>query len=106
MARSAAGYGVEHVTCGEIEFVGAATANSQLNRTEDSSGGTKEGAPTLASKGVNPPSGKVFTVFILFLCLVCCCHLKGGTVPVKRNAKSKATQRLRPPLPIDGRLTT
>ena len=48
----------------EIKFAEAATASSPLNPKEDLSGGAREGATTPKSKSVNPPSGKVFTVFI------------------------------------------
>ena len=61
---------MEHFTCGEIKFAEAATASSRLNRTENYSEGTKEGATTHGSKGVNSPSGKLFTVFILVLGLL------------------------------------
>ena len=86
---------MEHVTSREIKFAEEAAASRQLNRTEDSSGGTREGATTPSSKGVNPPSGKVFTVFILVFGLLL--PLKRRNGPGERKAKSKATQRLRSP---------
>ena len=75
---------MEHVTCGEIKFAEAATASSPLHRPEDSSAGTREGATTPSSKGVNPLSGKIFTVFILVF---------GLLLPLKRRNGSGETKR-------------
>ena len=80
-----ASYGVEHGASREIKFAEAATASSPLNRTEDSSGGTREGATTPGSKGVNPPSGKVFTVFILVFGLLLPLKRRNGPGETKRQ---------------------
>ena len=73
-------YGVEHVTSSENKFAEAATAS-----TEDSSRRTREGATTPGSKGVNRPSGKVFTVSIIVFGLPLLLKRRNGPGETKRQ---------------------